>query len=884
MAKLRVYELAKELEMTNKDLVERVHSLGIQIKGHMSSLDEEQAQLVRDTVTGRSQQMIEEKRVRPGVIRRRRKMVKTKPPAKPVESEKEQEVPSPPEPPTEVPVRDVRPVEPEVEEEVVTPVAEEVELEVGETAAPEALAPPVEEEQAPAEPAKKKKKEKRPKPRGKREVPAKIIKLPERSPEEVSRIEPEREAEQAEPVAQEPRPAAPVSKPEPEEEKKPARAKKRKGKRGVADEALEDKDRRGVPRRRKEVFTGDELYGRRPAAGRGARGRKAARAVVKEVGKPEITVPKAIKRRIKLDEATSVGSLAKRMGVKGSEIIKRLMEMGVMATLNQAMDYDTAALVAGEFNYEVEKAGFEEEEIMQAEPDRAEDLKPRPPVVTIMGHVDHGKTALLDAIRHTNVIDEETGGITQHIGAYHVSLDGGEVVFLDTPGHQAFTAMRARGARVTDLVVLVVAADDGVMQQTVEAINHAQAAQVPILVAINKMDKANANADRVRRELAERGLTPDEWGGNTTMVEVSAKERTGLEELLELILLQAEMMELRANPNKMARGWVIEALLDKGKGPVATVLIQQGTLHNGDPFVCGTFHGRVRAMMDDRGRKVDEALPSMPVEVQGISGVPQAGDEFVVVADEKQGRQVAAHRQYKHRESELSRTSKVTLDNLFSRIKEGQAKEVKVVLKADVQGSLEAVTDSLEKLGGEEIKVNIIHGAVGAVTETDVMLASASDAIIIGFNVRASLKVQEVAEEEKVDLRYYDVIYQIISDVEAAMEGMLEPIYKEHFMGRAEVIKTFNISRVGTVAGCMVTDGRVEREARVRVLRDNVVINDGKVASLRRYQDDVKEVKAGQDCGIGVENFNDIKVGDILETYTIEEIKAVLESNEARSE
>jgi translation initiation factor IF-2 len=614
------------------------------------------------------------------------------------------------------------------------------------------------------------------------------------------------------------------------------------------------------------------------------RARKAARAVSKDGKQTEITVPKAVKRRIKLDEAITVANLAKRMGVKATEVIRTLMEMGLMATLNQAIDYDTAVLVSAEFDYEVEKTGFEEAEIVQAAPDREEDLKPRSPVVTIMGHVDHGKTSLLDAIRQTKVTEEEAGGITQHIGAYNVSLDDGLVVFLDTPGHEAFTAMRARGAKVTDLVVLVVAADDGVMQQTVEAINHAQAAEVPILVAINKIDKDNANSERVRRELAERGLNPEEWGGSTTMVEVSAKEKIGLDELLELILLQAELMELKANPNKLARGRVVEAKLDRGKGALATVLVQEGTLRAGEPFVCGTFYGRVRSMVDDRGRKVEEAPPSMPVEVHGISGVPQAGDELVVVTDDKHAKQVAAHRQLKLREAELSRATKVTLDNLFARIKEGETKELRIVLKADVQGSLEAVTDSLHKLSAEEIRVNIIHNAAGAVTETDVMLASASDAIVIGFNVRAPLKVQEVAETEGVDLRFYDVIYQVVAEVRDAMEGMLEPIYKENFMGRAEVLKTFAVSKVGTIAGCMVNEGRVELGARIRVLRDDVVINDSKIASLQRYKDQVKEVKGGQDCGIGVENFNDIKIGDILETYSIEEIKAVLEPSANKSD
>jgi translation initiation factor IF-2 len=872
MAKLRVYELAKELDMPNKDLVEKIDSLGIQIKGHMSSLDEEEVKLVRDMVTGRSQQLIVEKRVRRGVIRRRRKVVKTEPPPEPVEAEIKPEAVPPVEIPAETQLEGTAPTEAPLEEELPTVVDEEL--------TPEAEAEAkVAEEAKPEKKVKKKVEEKerkikKPRRRVKKEAAAKIIRLPER----VAEVVPEEEVkpeEKTEPLAVEPVP--PVVAPEPEAEKKPAKAKKKKGRRARIEEEEERLARKKLPSRRKEVVSGEDLYERRTIPGRAMKGRRVARAVAKDLKKTEITVPKAVKRRLRLDEAITVGNLAKRMGIKATEVIRKLMELGLMATLNQAIDFDTAALVAAEFSYETEKTSFEETEIIQATPDREEDLKPRPPVVTIMGHVDHGKTSLLDAIRETKVTEREAGGITQHIGAYNVSLDAGQLVFLDTPGHEAFTAMRARGARVTDLVVLVVAADDGVMQQTVEAINHAQAADVPIVVAINKIDKENANPDKVKRELAERGLSPEEWGGETTMVEVSAKKKIGLDELLELILLQAELMELKANPNKKSRGRVIEARLDTGKGPLATVLVQEGTLRAGDPFVCGTFHGRVRAMLDDLGRKVEQAEPSMPVEVHGISGVPQAGDEFVVVEDERQARQVAAHRQLKLREAELSRATKVTLDNLFARIKEGETKELRMVLKADVQGSLGAIIDSLNNLSTEEIKVNVIHSAAGAVTETDIMLASASDAIVIGFSVRAPQKVQELAEAEKVDLRFYDVIYQLVADVKDAMEGMLEPIYKEHFMGRAEVLKTFTVSRLGTVAGSMINEGRVVMGAKIRVLRDNVVINDSKIASLRRYKDEVKEVKAGQDCGIMIEKFNDVKIGDILETYTVEEIRPVLE-------
>ena len=879
MAKLRVYELAKELDVPNTDLLERIDSLGIQIKGHMSSLDEEEAQLVRDTVTGRSKQLIEEKRVRRGGIRRRRKIVKTEPPPEKVESEVAAETA----PPVEKPAEEL--VETELPPDVVEGEAPEVEPEKPEEVEPDAE---VAKKKKPAKEVKEKgKKVKKPRKRAKKEAAAKIIKLPERVDEAVpepKKVEPKVE-ESMEAVEKVVEPVPPPPEPEGKEKKRPGKSKKKKGKRART-QADEERPVRRLPSRRKEVVTGDDLYAKRRGPGRMMKGRKGgrARAVAKDVKQTEITTPKAAKRRVKLDEAITVANLAKRMGVKAREVIAKLMELGLMATVNQAIDFDTASLVATEFNYEAEKTGFEEAAILEPVPDKEKDLKPRPPVVTIMGHVDHGKTSLLDAVRQTRVTEGEAGGITQHIGAYNVKLDAGQVVFLDTPGHEAFTAMRARGAQVTDLVVLVVAADDGVMQQTVEAINHAQAADIQILVAINKIDKENADPDRVKRELAERGLNPEEWGGDITMVEVSAKQKTGLDELLELILLQAELMELKANPDKNSRGRVVEARLDRGKGPLATVLVQEGTLRVGDPFVCGTFYGRVRAMLDDRGRQVTEAPPSIPVEVHGISGVPQAGDELVVVDDEKQAKQVAGHRQLKLREAELSRATKVTLDNLFERIKEGETKELKIVLKADVQGSLEAITDSLNNLSTEEIKVNIIHSAAGAVTETDVMLASASDAITIGFSVRASQKAQELAEAEKVDLRFYDVIYQLVAEVRDAMEGMLEPIYKEHSMGRAEVLKTFHISRIGTVAGSMVDEGRVERGAHIRVLRDNVVINDSKIASLRRYKDEVKEVKAGQDCGIIIENFNDIKVGDILETYSIEKIKAVLEPGGNKSE
>jgi translation initiation factor IF-2 len=493
-------------------------------------------------------------------------------------------------------------------------------------------------------------------------------------------------------------------------------------------------------------------------------------------------------------------------------------------------------------------------------------------VVTIMGHVDHGKTSLLDAIRSTNVVMGEAGGITQHIGAYHVTTPRGDVVFLDTPGHEAFTAMRARGAKVTDIVVLVVAADDGVMDQTREAINHSKAAGVPMVVAVNKIDKPGAEPDRVKRELAELGLVPEEWGGETIFAYVSAKQRLGLDELLEMILLQAEVLDLKSNPDKRAKGHIIEAKLDKGRGPVATVLIEEGTLSQGDAFVCGLFSGRVRAMFDDQGRKIKEAGPAMPVEVQGFEGVPEAGETFSCVEDEKVARRIAETRLSKQRERELGKATKLTLETFLASRGEAEAQELKLVLKADVQGSQEAIAEALNKLSGEKVKVRIIHAGAGAITESDVILASASEAIVIGFNVRPSVKVKEIAERENVDLRFYDIIYKLVDEIKAAMSGMLAPVLKEQYLGQAEVRQTFSVPKVGVVAGCGVLDGKITRNAQIRLLRDGVVVYTGKLASLKRFKDDVKEVTKGYECGMGLENFNDVKMGDVIEAFeTVEE-------------
>lgn len=596
--------------------------------------------------------------------------------------------------------------------------------------------------------------------------------------------------------------------------------------------------------------------------------------------KTQITTPKAIKRRIKIDEAIVLSDLAKRMGVKAVDLIKKMMGMGVMATLNQALDFETAALVATEFNYEAEKASFEEETVLKSKEDEPEKLESRPPVVTIMGHVDHGKTSLLDAIRQTRVTASEAGGITQHIGAYNVNTARGQIVFLDTPGHEAFTAMRGRGAKVTDIVVLVVAADDGVMPQTIEAINHSKSASVPIIVAVNKMDKIGADPEKVKRELSDYGLVAEEWGGDAIFTYVSAKKREGLDTLLEMILLQAEVMELKANPNKMARGHVVEAKVDAGRGPVATVLIQEGTLRKGDPVVCGIHYGKVRALLNDLYEPVDSAGPSIPAEILGLSGVPMAGDEMIAVTDEKTAKQVSSHRVQKQRLTELAKTNRISLENFYEKMKEEELKTLSLIIKADVHGSIEALSESLQKLSGDEVKIDIVHSATGTITESDVSLAAVSDAIVIGFNVRPNPRVQELANEEGVDIRFYDIIYNAINEIKDAVVGMMSPTYEEHVLGRAEVRQVFQIPKIGTIAGCYVTEGKIERNQMARLLREGVVYYNGKINSLKRYKEDAKEVTFGYECGISIENYNDIKVGDAVECYYMEEIKAVFKPNQ----
>ena len=838
MGKLRVYELAKEVKMSSNELVERLKSAGFSINNYMSSLDMDDVGRAKDYLSGATDEILEEKRIKPTIIRRRKKIV----PKIEEKVQEEQIVEEEVTPPSEEEIS--------VPEEKVEEVLGGVEQELKEIPIPEQ---PIKE----VKPTIEKKKKERPK-----TIPARIIKKAEIQPP-VTKLQ--------EPVATIPLPEIAIP-PEKEFGKEKEAIKEKKAKKYKEEEITPRKDYR---RRRREIFERKDLFGDRE--GFEARSRLKAKGKLdkKKLKQTEITVPKAIKRRIKVPDVISVAELARRMGIKSTELIKKLIEIDIMVTINQTIDFDSASIVASEFEYELEPSSFEEEEIIKEE-EKPEDLVLRPPVVTIMGHVDHGKTSLLDYIRKSKVIDKEAGGITQHIGAYYVHTSHGDLVFLDTPGHEAFTAMRARGAKVTDLIVLVVAADDGVMEQTIEAIDHAKAANIPIVVAVNKIDKANADPEKVRRELSKYGFLSEEWGGDTLFSEISAKTGRGVDELLDSILLQSEILESKANYNKHARGVIIEARLDKNRGPFATVLIRDGTLNQGDFFVCGENYGRVRAMLNDRGQKIKSATPSMPVEIYGISDVPMAGDDFIVTSDEKKAKIISEHRKTKARLDTVTTRDSVSLDNLFDRIKEGEVKELNIIIRADVQGSAEALIDSLTKLSTEDVKLKVIHGGTGAVTESDVMLASASKAIVICFNVRANPVVRAFAAKENVDLRFYDVIYKVIEDVRSAMAGLLEPVYNENIIGRADIKQIFHVSKVGTVAGCYVTDGKIERGAKVRLLRDDVVIFDGNLSSLKRFKDDVKDVSSGFECGVGLENYNDIKPGDVFEFYTLEEMKVEL--------
>jgi translation initiation factor IF-2 len=873
---MRIHILAKELGIEPKDLIAHCDKMGLKGKKSQSSLEDDEVSRIRaalapppkpqvtvgeEKVVGervvtaedqdlgeiQAREKIVERRVRANVIRRRASRVeviaqspapKAEPAPEPVQEPAPEIAPVIVAQPAEVaPARDFAEEEP-VAVEPPTREAPVVQAKAAETA-PTPVGPA---EQSP-EPVPQK--------------PAPVAEEAPRGARVLGRIDLKKAVRPAPAPTVE---KAKVYKPAPPPvEKEPA-----------APAEVGEKPAKGLRHKKRVVKKQDvlELKEREFRSGRVPKKRKALPG--KEQKKTEITVPKASKRVIRISEVISVGDLARVMGVKAGEVIKKLMGLGMMATINQMLDADTATLIAAEFDHQVENVAFDVESALEVEHQVEESegaQQPRPPVVTIMGHVDHGKTSLLDAIRSTNVTAQEAGGITQHIGAYYVKVNGRGVTFLDTPGHEAFTAMRARGAKVTDIVVLVVAADDGVMPQTVEAINHARAAEVPIIVAINKIDKPDANPEKVKKGLSEYGLVSEEWGGDAIFVPVSAKTKEGIPHLLEMLLLQADVLELKANPGKLARGTIVEAKLDRGRGPVATVLVQEGTLRVGDPFVCGIFHGRVRAMIDDIGQKIEEAPPAFPVEILGLQGVPQAGDSFVALTDEAKARQVAEYRRGKQRESELVKTSKVSLEDLYDQIKTGDVKELRVVLKADVHGSVEALTEAMNRLSSEEVKLRVIHGSVGGITESDVLLAAASNAIVIGFNVRPEVKASNLATQEGVDVRLYTVIYETIADLKAAMEGLLEPTYKEQIHGRVEVREIFNISGVGPVAGCYVTDGKIQRSSLIRLLRDQVVVHEGRLGSLRRFKDDVREVAAGYECGVAIEGFQDVKKGDVVEAY-----------------
>ena len=894
MAKIRIYELARDLNVTNKELVEKIRNMDIYVKSHMSSLDDEDVTRIKNNILGSPKKEVEETRIKPSIIRRRKKRV----PQMPVRSETAIEPEQHPEKaavsdqPSEKTIKDREiPREKEPEEpsgkDVPESVAKEKKVEEKDTSSKVdtsggAVEPIVSKEKDKVEKpaALKKSKKKKLTKKIKKEVPARIIKLPvPPAPEkqapviEKDRVHiPETEIEKL------PTPGkkAPESKPDLQEAPVKEKKKKKKWAKDI-DEPVRDRKffKKKISFRKKEVVEGADLYIKGHRTRKGRKPAKAKTAPVQQ--KPLITTPKAIKRRIKIDEVIALSELAKRMGIKAGEMIKKLMALGVMATVNQTIDFDTAVLVAAEFDYELEKASFEEEDILKMEKDDPDKLIARPPVVTIMGHVDHGKTSLLDVIRKTKVTENEAGGITQHIGAYHVSTDKGQVVFLDTPGHEAFTEMRARGARVTDLVILVVAADDGVMPQTIEAINHSKAANVPIIVAINKIDKDNADPERVQRELSEAGLVPEDWGGDTIFVRVSAKKRQGIDDLIEMVLLQAELLELKANPDRLAMGYVIEAKLDSGRGPVATVLVKQGTLMLHDPVVCGVHYGKIRALVNDRGVQVTSAGPSMPVEIIGLSGVPNAGDELLALADEKNARQVSSHRTQKQRSKDLTKTSKLSLEKLYEQIQTNRVKDLNLIIKADVHGSIEALQEALIKLSNKEVRINVVHSATGTLSESDISLATVSDAIIIGFNVRPTSKIQALAHEENVDIRFYNVIYDVIKDVKDAILGMMSSTFEERILGKAEVREVFHVPKVGAIAGCYVTEGKIVRGQLARVLRDWIVCYDGKISSLRHFKEDIKEAQSGYECGIGIQKYNDIKVGDIIECYYLEEIRPELE-------
>ncbi len=847
MKKMRVFELSKELDIDSRELLKIAKDLAISVENTMSLLDTHDIERIKKRLGKiREEEHKEEppeddayieKRVAPNVIRRRAKpslhVVKPKG-TEPLEEVPRVDEKAKKEAP-EKPSREVSGVVTEEPKEQALVKEAEAPGIVSEKGLPEPEEAPVEIEEEKAE------------------VPAREEELPAKAEQAIGVLEEKEKTEQK----------------QKKKEKKKGKAKVKAvevPEAGIAEEEIPKAKKKAV-KKEKQVFSGKDLYdeGHMPL-----HGKKPKKAKKKKASVPAPPV----KKKLKIASTINVGVLAKEMGTKVSQVISTMMDLGMTATQNQYIDAEDAMIVAAELGYEVEVARDEiKEDILSAPEYRPEDMGPRPPVVTVMGHVDHGKTSILDAIRKAHVTQSEEGGITQHIGAYQVLYKDRRITFIDTPGHEAFTAMRARGAMVTDFVVLVVAADDGVMDQTKEAINHAKNAGIPIVVAINKIDKPNANPQRVKEQLSDLGLVPEEWGGDTLFVEVSAKKRTGIEELLEAILLQAEMLDVKAALKGKARGTVLEARVDKGRGPVCTVLVQNGVLKRGDAFVVGMQWGRVRAMLDFTGNKIKEAGPATPVEILGISDIPSAGDQLIVVPNEKKARDVIDYLKERKRTEALGgEKAKVTLDSLYGKVDEGEIPNLNLIVKADVHGSVEAIVNALKGIETRErLEVNVIHSAVGGITENDVLLASTSGAIIIGFNVRPEPKVRDSAKRYGVEIKLYTVIYDLVDDIKLALKGMLEPEYKEVSLGRAEVREVFRVPKVGVVAGCMVVDGKIERGALARLVRDSKVAYEGKIASLRRFKDDVSDVAAGYECGVGLENFNDIKEGDLIEAYKREE-------------
>jgi translation initiation factor IF-2 len=932
MAKVRVYELAKEFNMTNKAFMDKLENMEVDVRSHMSSLEDEQVSFIKKELFGRAT-AVSEVKVRPSVIRRRKAEPESSSSSETSDKEKEEIVDEEIDNKAETIVKKKKPEE-KVEEKTEESVAEGKVVKkkaVKKEAAEEKPVKKDKEEISKKEPVKKAKAKKEEKP-GKTETEPVIEKETKKAADkkdskETTKTKKKKKKKSSEPakivkvvdpssltglrkkkvtkeVKKQPKFQKPLSKKEekqaektkqsPKKEIKASKAKgkpeivipsepvaditdsskrtKRKGKDIPAkeEENIFGEKKRTRKKKKKSIVEGAALY-EKNKYGRKQSKRKGSKARRGDFQKTEITTPKAIKRRIKIDETIELSELAKRMGIKANEMIQKLMKQGVMVTLNQTIDFDTASLVASEFEYELEKVSFEEDYLQNIHNEGEDESKllQRAPVVTIMGHVDHGKTSLLDVIRKTKVTTGEAGGITQHIGAYKVKTDGGEITFLDTPGHAAFTSMRARGAQVTDIVVLVVAADDGVMPQTIEAINHSKQAKVPVVVAVNKMDKEGADPAKITRELSEHELLAEEWGGDVIFVEVSAKAETGIDTLLEMILLQSEVLELKANPDRKAFGYVVESRIDKGRGAIATVLIQHGTLKDGESVVCGHYSGKIRTMTNDQGKRIKSAGPSMPVEIVGLNGVPDAGDEMIAVLSDKDAKQISETRLQKQRAKELAKKSRANLENLFQNLGTDKIQELKLIVKADVQGSIEALNDSLKDLAKDEVDLTIVHSAVGTVNESDVSLAAVSDAIILGFNVRPNSQVRNFAKEEGVDMRFYDVIYDVINDIKSAIEGLMPSIFEEIIIGRAEVRDTFFVTNVGTIAGSFVVEGKVVRGKKIRLLRDGVVKCDGELSSLKRFKDDAKEVLQQFECGIGIKNYNDIKPNDIIECYEV---------------